>query len=81
LLPRSDRNDGAVLAVCVDVYSAASAAELIYRHFGKHVIARHIGVPETDPNVELLWLTLYAVRLLPYTRHILPCAAHLFATA
>lgn len=37
-----------------------SSAGLVYKHFGKHVIARYMGVDETDPSVELLWLTLYA---------------------
>lgn len=33
---------------------------LIPRHFGKHIIARRLGLPETHENVELLWHTLYA---------------------
>ncbi|KAI9634991.1 putative GAMM1 protein [Dioszegia hungarica] len=37
-----------------------SSAGLVYKHFGKHIIARRLGLPESDPNVSLLWHTLYA---------------------
>lgn len=30
------------------------------RHFGKTIIADRMGLPESDPNVELLWLQLYS---------------------
>lgn len=36
-----------------------SSAGLVYKHFGKHIIAKQLGVPESDPKVETLWLQLY----------------------
>lgn len=36
-----------------------SSAGLVYKHFGKHIIAKQLGVPENDPKVETLWLHLY----------------------
>ncbi|NXD32766.1 MYG1 protein, partial [Spelaeornis formosus] len=37
-----------------------SSAGLVYKHFGKHIIAKRLGVDESDPNVELLWFQLYS---------------------
>ncbi|KZT60347.1 metal-dependent protein hydrolase [Calocera cornea HHB12733] len=36
-----------------------SSAGLVYKHFGKELIAQRIGKPATDATVELLWLKLY----------------------
>ncbi|KAL1413062.1 hypothetical protein Q8F55_000811 [Vanrija albida] len=36
-----------------------SSAGLVYKHFGKHIIARTLGVAEDDAKVETLWLHLY----------------------
>ncbi|EJT50954.1 GAMM1 protein [Trichosporon asahii var. asahii CBS 2479] len=36
-----------------------SSAGLVYKHFGKHIIAKQLGVAESDPKVETLWLQLY----------------------
>ncbi|KZO96910.1 metal-dependent protein hydrolase [Calocera viscosa TUFC12733] len=36
-----------------------SSAGLVYKHFGKELIAQRIGKPVHDPTVELLWLKLY----------------------
>jgi hypothetical protein len=35
---------------------------LMYRHFGKKIIAKRTGMSEEDPKVEILWLRLYKVR-------------------
>ncbi|ORX37342.1 metal-dependent protein hydrolase [Kockovaella imperatae] len=38
-----------------------SSAGLVYKHFGKQIIAQQLGgVEESDPTVELLWLRLYS---------------------
>ncbi|GFZ45118.1 UPF0160 protein [Saitozyma sp. JCM 24511] len=37
-----------------------SSAGLVYKHFGKQIIAQRLGVAEDDANVELLWLQLYS---------------------
>ncbi|TYJ58567.1 hypothetical protein B9479_000777 [Cryptococcus floricola] len=37
-----------------------SSAGLVYKHFGKEVIANRLGVPVEDENVEILWLQLYS---------------------
>ncbi|KAI9841702.1 MAG: hypothetical protein M1837_000434 [Sclerophora amabilis] len=37
-----------------------SSAGLIYLHFGKPIIARHVQLPETAPEVSLLWTKIYA---------------------
>ncbi|KAF9015222.1 metal-dependent protein hydrolase [Cyathus striatus] len=36
-----------------------SSAGLVYKHFGKEVIANRINLPIEDPKVELLWLKMY----------------------
>lgn len=36
-----------------------SSAGLVYKHFGKQIIAKQLGIAETDPKVETLWLQLY----------------------
>ncbi|KAF9569590.1 metal-dependent protein hydrolase [Agrocybe pediades] len=36
-----------------------SSAGLVYKHFGKEVIANKIQLPITDAKVEVLWLKLY----------------------
>lgn len=40
-----------------------SSAGLVYKHFGKEIIANRIGGPE-DEKVETLWLKMYKVRSL-----------------
>ncbi|KAK4683595.1 MYG1 exonuclease, partial [Tremellales sp. Uapishka_1] len=37
-----------------------SSAGLVYKHFGKHVIARVLSLEESDPKVQTLWLHLYS---------------------
>lgn len=37
-----------------------SSAGLVYKHFGKHIIARTLNIEENDDNVHTLWLQLYA---------------------
>ncbi|WVQ86858.1 hypothetical protein IAS59_000574 [Cryptococcus gattii] len=37
-----------------------SSAGLIYKHFGKEIIAKRIGAPVDDEKVEILWLQLYS---------------------
>lgn len=36
-----------------------SSAGLVYKHFGREVIANVCGVPETDERVQQLWIKLY----------------------
>jgi uncharacterized UPF0160 family protein len=36
-----------------------SSAGLIYKHFGKEIIANRLNLTSEDPKVELLWLKLY----------------------
>ncbi|KAG9120216.1 hypothetical protein FRC07_004373 [Ceratobasidium sp. 392] len=36
-----------------------SSAGLIYKHYGKEIIAKQLGLSSTDPTVELLWLKAY----------------------
>lgn len=36
-----------------------SSAGLVYKHFGKNIIATVLGVPENDQRVEVLWIQLY----------------------
>ncbi|KAG9123643.1 hypothetical protein FRC07_014403 [Ceratobasidium sp. 392] len=36
-----------------------SSAGLIYKHYGKEIIAKQLGLSPTDPTVELLWLKAY----------------------
>lgn len=36
-----------------------SSAGLIYKHFGKEIVANRLQVPIDDPKVELLWLKMY----------------------
>ncbi|RSH84540.1 uncharacterized protein EHS24_006062 [Apiotrichum porosum] len=36
-----------------------SSAGLVYKHYGKHIIARVLGVAEDAPQVETLWLRVY----------------------
>ncbi|CAD6578156.1 MAG: hypothetical protein TREMPRED_002124 [Tremellales sp. Tagirdzhanova-0007] len=37
-----------------------SSAGLVFKHFGKHIIARKLGLGEEDPNVEIIWLQVYS---------------------
>ena len=37
-----------------------SSAGLVYKHFGKHIIASVLGLDEDSPKVETLWLQLYS---------------------
>jgi len=37
-----------------------SSAGLVYKHFGKRIIAQRTGMSEDDPKVEILWLRLYS---------------------
>ncbi|WWD04946.1 hypothetical protein V865_003017 [Kwoniella europaea PYCC6329] len=37
-----------------------SSAGLVYKHFGKEIIAKRLGVDVQDEKVETLWLTLYS---------------------
>ncbi|KAK8858657.1 hypothetical protein IAR55_002886 [Kwoniella newhampshirensis] len=37
-----------------------SSAGLVYKHFGKEIIARRLGVDASDEKVEILWLQLYS---------------------
>lgn len=37
-----------------------SSAGLVYKHFGRHIIAQRLGLPEDHPNVEILWHQLYS---------------------
>lgn len=36
-----------------------SSAGLVYKHFGKEIIATVLGLPKDDEKVEILWLQLY----------------------
>lgn len=36
-----------------------SSAGLVYKHFGKEVLANHAQIPVDDPHIEPLWLKLY----------------------
>ncbi|KAF8626507.1 hypothetical protein AX15_004813 [Amanita polypyramis BW_CC] len=36
-----------------------SSAGLIYKHFGKEIVANRMQLPINDPNVEKLWLKMY----------------------
>ncbi|RXK36769.1 hypothetical protein M231_05930 [Tremella mesenterica] len=37
-----------------------SSAGLVYKHFGKKIIADYLGCEESDPRVEIIWLRLYS---------------------
>ena len=37
-----------------------SSAGLVYKHFGKEIIANHLGLSQDHPNTEVIWLTLYS---------------------
>ena len=39
------------------------------RHFGKHVIARSLGLADDHPDVEILWLRIYSVCIPQFTDH------------
>ncbi|KIJ54869.1 hypothetical protein M422DRAFT_58209 [Sphaerobolus stellatus SS14] len=36
-----------------------SSAGLVYKHFGKDIIARRLGLPISHPNIGILWLKMY----------------------
>lgn len=36
-----------------------SSAGLVYKHFGKHIVANVTGFEESDPKVDMLWSQMY----------------------
>lgn len=36
-----------------------SSAGLVYRHFGKEIVAKELGLPQDHPTVHTLWLKVY----------------------
>nr|ASF90252.1 hypothetical protein SPAR05040 [Bartheletia paradoxa] len=36
-----------------------SSAGLVYKHFGKEIVASHLGYIDSDPRIEQVWLKLY----------------------
>lgn len=36
-----------------------SSAGLVYKHYGREIIAKMIGKPQTDPDVETIYLAVY----------------------
>eukprot|EP00894_Picocystis_sp_ML_P004786 jgi/Pico_ML_1/55303/g1005.t2 len=36
-----------------------SSAGLVYKHFGKEIIANELGLEEEDPKVDLVWIHVY----------------------
>ncbi|KCV71719.1 hypothetical protein H696_01141 [Fonticula alba] len=36
-----------------------SSAGLIYRHFGREIVAKKVGIPESDPSFQAIYLRLY----------------------
>ncbi|KAF8517392.1 GAMM1 protein [Hysterangium stoloniferum] len=42
-----------------------SSAGLVYKHFGREIVAKRIGVPITHPDVDMLFLKLYGIFIEP----------------
>ena len=36
-----------------------SSAGLVYKHYGREIIAKMIGKPQSDPDVETIYLAVY----------------------
>ena len=51
--------DDRALLWCLGYSTKLSSAGLVYKHFGRGVIASQLGQPEESPDVETVYLAVY----------------------
>ncbi len=61
-----------------------SSAGLVYKHYGKEIVAAAMGQPRDSPAVETTWLAvswrqLTALTMVSVKRLCISCCAHMFA--